>query len=196
VVIIALGESLFAVGPVVATAVPTMSILAAALLGLTLTVCLWLLYFKETATVAERRLAELDGTARAWLARDLGTFLHFPIIAGVIYIAVGLEEILARISEPHAGHTQLGLAWPVAVALCGGAAVYLAGLAAIRWRVTQSRPGNWFTGAAVPLALIPAVHAIPPIAALGLITAVLAGLTLLFRLYPSGKRTIRVAQPR
>jgi hypothetical protein len=86
VVIIALGESLAAVGAGVAGVPVTAAILGAALLGFAVTVCLWLLYFWAAAPAAERRLVQLQGKERAWLARDAGTLLHLPLIAGIIYM--------------------------------------------------------------------------------------------------------------
>ena len=77
------------------------------------------------------------------------------------------------------------------IALYLGAALYLAGLAAIRWRCHEGAPGRWFAAAAVPVVLMPAAHAIAPVAALGLLTAVLVGLTAL-----TGRRGLRAAPVR
>ena len=138
VVIIALGESLASVGAGVGALPVSVPVLAAALLGLALTVCLWLLYFRGVAPATERRLGELQGTARAWLARDAGTFLHFPLIAGVIYIALGIGEVLAHVSSPNARDPAAPLGWLPLIALYGGVAIYLAGRTAILRRASHS----------------------------------------------------------
>lgn len=178
VVIIALGESVAAVGTGAVGAPVSVAILTVALLGFTLTVCLWLLYFRHIVPTAERRLGELAGPPRAWLARDTGTFLHFPLIAGVIYIALGVEQVLAQVSISRIDQGDRPLYWLGLIALYGGAAVYLAALAAIRWRSTRTAPTARLAVFAIPLVLLPAAHAIPALAALGLITAVLTGLAL------------------
>jgi low temperature requirement protein LtrA len=173
VVIIALGESLAAVAAGVGGVPVTAAILGAALLGFAVTVCLWLLYFRAAAPSAERRLMQLQGKERAWLARDVGTLLHFPLIAGIIYIALGIEQVLVHVSRPDTGRA---LGWVPLTALYGGAAVYLAGRTAIMRR--SSARISWVRPAAVaiPLVLVPVAHALSAFAALALITVVLAGL--------------------
>lgn len=178
VVIIALGESLAVVGTGLIAAPVSLAILTVALLGFVLTVLLWLLYFRPVAPGAERRLSQLQGTPRAWLARDIGTFLHFPLITGVIYIALGVEQVLNQAS-PTGHNSRRPLGWLALIALYGGVAVYLAALAAIHRRTAAGvRPLAQRVSAAVPLVLLPAARAIPALAALSLITVALAGLAL------------------
>jgi len=138
-------------------------------------VCLWLLYFRAAAPAAERRLVELRGAPRAWLARDAGTFLHFPLVAGVIYIAVGIEEVLTQVSGPNA---TAALGWMPLIALYGGAAIYLGGRTAIIGRATRSASTVQLIAVGVPLLLLPVARALPALAALGLITVALVGLAL------------------
>jgi low temperature requirement protein LtrA len=170
VVIIALGESLAAVGTGIVGAPVSLRALTVALLGFALTVCLWLLYYRYIAPTAEQRLGDLDGPSRAWLARDTGTFLHFPLIAAIIYVALGVEQVLADGDRP--------LSWLALIALYGGAAVYLAALAAIRWRSGGATSAARRAGVAAPLVLLPIAHAIPAPAALAVLTALLTGLVL------------------
>jgi low temperature requirement protein LtrA len=165
VVIIALGESVAAVGTGVVGAPVTAQILAVALLGFALTLCLWLLYFRRVAPAAEARLGDLDGRSRAWLARDTGTFLHFPLIAGIIFVALGVEQVLDQGDRP--------LPWLALTALYGGTALYLAALAAIGWRSGHRTSPARLAWVAVPLVLALPAHAIPALGALGLLTAVL-----------------------
>ena len=176
VVIIALGESVAAVGAGNADAPVSVAILAVALLGFALTVCLWLLYFRHVVPTAEERLGELNGPRRAWLARDTGTFLHFPLIAGIIYIALGVEQVLTLVAKSRVHGGDRPLTWLGLTALYGGATVYLAALAAICWRSAGASYGARYATVAVPLVLLPVAHLIPALVALGLITAVLIGL--------------------
>ena len=66
---------------------------------------------------------------RIALARDAYTYLHLPMVAGIVLSAFALREAVARI-----GHD---LATVPALALCGGSALYMASYVAIRWRVTR-----------------------------------------------------------
>ena len=174
VVILALGESVAAVGTGILGGPVDLQILTVALLGFTLTLCLWLLYFRHIVPTAERRLSDLDGPARAWLARDTGTFLHFPIIAGIISVALGVEETLVEVSTSSIDHGNGPLPWLGLIALFGGTAMYLAALAAIRWRTARAASAVQLAWVAIPLVLLALAHSIPALGALGLITAVLA----------------------
>src|SRR3954470_3615455 len=105
IVIIALGESLIAVGVGAGHLPITVPIVVAALLGLTVSVALWWLYFDVVAPVAERVLRGKQGQERVRLARDSYTYLHFPMVAGIIYLALGLKKVAAYVSD--SGHHTL-----------------------------------------------------------------------------------------
>jgi low temperature requirement protein LtrA len=88
---------------------------------------LWWIYFDVVALVTARRLTlASEGGARNRLARDSYSYLHFPMVAGIVLGALGLEETLAHVDEPLDG--------PHAVALLGGIAVYLLAHVALRLR--------------------------------------------------------------
>jgi low temperature requirement protein LtrA len=174
VVIIALGESLASVGAGIGAVPISLAILGASLLGLGLAVCLWLLYFKSVAPIAERLLADLEGRPRAQLARDAYTFHHFLLIAGVIYLAVGIEEVLAHVSSPDAHERTAPLGWLSTACLIGGAVSYLAGLVAVRWRTQRSTAAAEAVAIACCLLLVPVARVVPAVTALGLITTLLA----------------------
>src|SRR5215207_2551988 len=120
VVIIALGESIVAVGVGASGVGLGTSVLVAAVLGIVLAACLRWAYFDLVMLTAERRLsAAQEGEERVRLARDSYSLLHLPMVAGIIFIALGIKQTLAHVGDP------LG---PVpAVALCGGVALYLLG---------------------------------------------------------------------
>ena len=117
ILIVALGESVVALGVGGGHLDLTARTIIAATLGIAVVTAMWWTYFDVVAIVAARRLAQAKGAARAAQARDSYTYLHFPMVAGVILFALGVKKAL-----PHA-HDSLD--WTPAAALCGGVALYL-----------------------------------------------------------------------
>ena len=144
-----------------ATLPVTAAVLLAALLGLGVSVALWWVYFDVVALVAERVLARLEGEPRSRLARDSFTYLHFPMLVGIVYLALGMKKVLTYVADPE--HHDLGdaLPWVPLVALFGGAVLYLVALSALRRR----NVGGWnvqrLVAAAVLLLLLPVGAAAP-----------------------------------
>ena len=117
IVIIAIGESIVALG-VGATGTPlSTGVIAAAVLGMTVATALWWTYFDWVAIVVEQQLRRTTGAQQATLARDAYSYLHFVMVAGIVLFAVSMKKTLADF-DAHLGPV------PVA-ALCGGLAVYL-----------------------------------------------------------------------
>jgi low temperature requirement protein LtrA len=179
IVIIALGESIIAIGVGAAGVSLTPGILSAAVLGIAAIAALWWAYFDVIAVQAQRQLSETSGATLARLARDCYSYLHLPMIAGIVLFALGLKETIEQVDEP--------LATIPAVALCGGLAVYFLTHVVLRVRLvhfirraTTERPG-WIgpgrlvTGI-VMLALIPAALELPALASLALVTGVCCAL--------------------
>lgn len=179
VVIIALGESLVSVGAGAGGAVTRQPVVAAALLGFTAAVCLWWLYFDNVAPAAAQRLAAAprDSRGRQRLASDAYTLAHLPLIAGIIYLALGLHEVLAQAAHAQAAHAVGGsLDWISTIALYGGAAAYLIGrLLFLRFTVGSIPPAQLVAIGAI-LVLLPASRLLTALAALGVIAALLAAL--------------------
>jgi low temperature requirement protein LtrA len=117
VIIIAIGESIVAVGVATSSAELGGRDAAALVCGLAIAVCLWWLYFDVVAAVGEEVLARSSGTERARLARDSYTYAHFPLVAGIVFVAFGLVVLVGD----H-GHADAGR-----YALYGGIVCYLAG---------------------------------------------------------------------
>jgi low temperature requirement protein LtrA len=163
IVLIALGESIVAIGVGAGFALTTGSIVGAAL-GVVVISALWWLYFDVAAILARRQLVQAAGVAQARLARDAYSYFHLPMVAGVVFFAFGLKTTLH-----HAGHT---LETVPAVALCGGAALYLLGHVAFLFRATRRIFRRRTLGTVVLLALVPAALALPALAALGLVSVV------------------------
>jgi low temperature requirement protein LtrA len=172
IVLIALGESLISVGVGVGHLPVTGPVLVGALLGMAISVALWWAYFDVVAPVAERVLRKRQGQERVRLARDSYTYLHFPMVAGVIYLALGLKKVAQYVGD--ADHHGLAEPLPTTAlwSLYGGVAAYLLGHLAFRLRNLGSinRPR-----AAVALLLLLAPLALGRMPALAAL-AVLAGL--------------------
>jgi low temperature requirement protein LtrA len=163
IVLIALGESIIAIGVGAGFALVTGVIVAAAL-GIVVVSALWWLYFDVAAILARTRLVQASGAEQSRLARDAYSYLHLPMVAGIVLFALGLKTTL--------GHFGDELDTVPAVGLCAGAALYLLGHVAVLFRTT-GRVFRWRTiGAVVLLGLVPAAVAIPALAALSLVSAV------------------------
>jgi low temperature requirement protein LtrA len=163
VILIALGESIVAIGVGAGFELTTRVIIAAAF-AIVVVSALWWLYFDVAAIFARRRLREATGVEQARLARDAYSYLHLPMVAGIVLFALGLKTTL--------GHVGDELDTVPAVGLCGGAALYLLGHIAFLFRATRRLFRRRTVGAVVLLALIPAAIAIPALAALGLVSVV------------------------
>jgi low temperature requirement protein LtrA len=166
IVLIAIGESMVALTVGAQHGVDA-GVVAAAVVGVAVAAGLWWLYFDVVALFAARHLAgTAEGRERNAVARDSYSYLHYPMIAGIVLLALGTKKTLAHVGDE--------LTAPTAAALLGGGALYLLAHIAFRLRNvgTLSRPRA--VGAAVLLALIPAAMRVPALIALCLLAAVLA----------------------
>jgi low temperature requirement protein LtrA len=163
IILIALGESIIAIGVGAGFELDTGVILAAAL-GIVVVSALWWLYFDVAAIFARRRLMQAKGLELHRLALHAYSYLHLPMVAGIVLFALGLKTTLGDVGE--------ALDTVPAVGLCGGAALYLLGHIAFLFRTTGRVFRRRTVGAVVLLALVPAAFAIPALAALALVSAV------------------------
>jgi len=146
VIILALGESIVALG-IGAEISLDAGVITAAVLGMALASAVWWAYFDVVAIVAERRFREAVGMRQLHIARDSYSYLHLPMIAGIVLIALGLKKTLAHVDDP--------LDTVPAVALFGGIALYYAGHIGFRLRNVGSLNRPRLVAVAVCLALIP-----------------------------------------
>jgi low temperature requirement protein LtrA len=184
IVIIALGESIVAIG-VGASHTLSLGIGAAAVLGVALTAAMWWTYFDIVAIVAGRRLIEAEpGRARNEMARDSYSYMHLAMVAGVVLAALGMKTTI--------GHFGGHLHTVPAFALLGGVAIYLLGHVAFRYRHVHTINRQRLLLAIVLLILVPVATEVPALAALGvanvLIWAMIAYET---RLYGEGRHQVR-----
>jgi low temperature requirement protein LtrA len=169
IVIIALGESIVAIGIGAAGIDLGGRVVLAAILGVVVSAALWWSYFDVVAIVAERKMTEAKGVARSRIARDSYSYLHLPMVAGIILLALGVKKTIGHVDEP--------LEPVPAVALCGGVALYY--LAHIAFRLRNVRSVNWqrLVAAVGCLALIPVATNARAIVSLAAIAGLCAILT-------------------
>jgi low temperature requirement protein LtrA len=164
IVIIALGESIVAIGIGAAGIELDPTVVLAAILGLALACALWWAYFDIVALVARKKLVEAHGHERVLLARDAFSYLHLPMFAGIVLVALGAKKVIAHVEDP--------LEAVPAFALCGGVALYLLSHDAIRYRSVRSVNARRCLAAAACAALIPVVTRVDGVVALALVAAV------------------------
>jgi low temperature requirement protein LtrA len=127
IVIIALGESIVAIGIGAAGRSLRAGVIVAALLGIGVAAALWWSYFDWVSIIVRRRLTEATGVARARLARDAYSYLHLPMVAGIVLFALGLKATIGDVHD--------SLETIPAFGLCGGVALYLLAHVALRVRI-------------------------------------------------------------
>jgi low temperature requirement protein LtrA len=183
IVIIALGESIVAIGAGIGGELDS-GVIVAAVLGLIVACALWWAYFDVVALVAESRFRQTQGDLRAKIARDSYSYLHLPMIAGIVLVALGVKKTIAHVDVP--------LETIPALALFGGIALYYAGHVGFRLRNVGSLNRPRTLAAAACLALIPLgteVDALVSVALAALVTSsVIAYETLR---YAEARRRIR-----
>jgi low temperature requirement protein LtrA len=168
IIIIALGESLIAVGFGARETSFSATVIVAALLGLAVATSFWIAYFDFFALRFRHVLEERRGVDRIALARDAYSYLHLPMVVGIVFSAFAMREAVA--------HVGRDLGTVQALALCGGSALYLSSYVAMRWRVARVVRGGRLVTTIVLTALFPVALVVPAIAALALVAAAWIGL--------------------
>lgn len=164
IVIIALGESIVALGVGAREIDIDFDLIAAAVLTVALAGTLWWAYFDVVATVAERHFREAPPGEQQAIARDSYGLLHLPMIAGIVLFALGVKKSVGHLDEP--------LKDPAAVALCGGLALYSIAHVLFRLRNIGTLAPRRLVLAAVSLACIPVATSLDALLALALLAAI------------------------
>jgi low temperature requirement protein LtrA len=164
IVIIAIGESLVAIGLGARDTRLGASVIVAAVLGLVVVTSFWLAYFDFFQIRGLQILAERSGTERAGLARDLYTYLHLPMVSGVVLFAFALKKTLAHVGDDLDTVPALGL--------CGGPALYLLAFVALRFRVGRTLGGGRLVAAIACALLWPVAVVVPALIALTLMAMI------------------------
>jgi low temperature requirement protein LtrA len=186
IVIIALGESIVAIGTGLEGELGTETIVAA-LLGLLVAFGLWWAYFDVVAIVSERRFREAEGHRRLRIARDSYSYLHLPMIAGIVFVALGVKKTLGHVDEP--------LETIPSFALFGGIALYYAGHIGFRLRNVGTLNRPRLVALLVCAALIPLgteVDAIVAVAGAALVTSAVIAYEAIR--YAEARRRVRGAE--
>jgi low temperature requirement protein LtrA len=169
ILIIALGESIVAIGVGAEAVGVDLAVAVAAVLGVAVAAAMWWLYFDVVALVAARRLHNAEpGRERNEVARDSYSYLHFPMIAGIVLVALGLKKTL--------GDTGHELKLVPAVAMLGGTSIYLLAHVAFRWRnIHTLNRQRLVVGVTLPILIVLAVE-LPALATLAILAGVLVAL--------------------
>jgi low temperature requirement protein LtrA len=168
IMIIALGESIVAIG-IGAEAGLGGAEIVAVILGMGVVFAMWWMYFDVVEKVASRRLQNATpGKEQNEIARDSFSYLHFPMVAGIVFVALGLKKVLGHVDDP--------LKIEVATAMFGGMALYLFAHLAFRWRNVHRFSAQRLVVAVLCLVSIPLAKQIDAIASLAILTTLAVGL--------------------
>jgi len=170
IIIIALGESLVALGIGALDAEFTPGVIAAITMGVVIVSAMWWLYFDVVAIVAERVLESLTGSARAAMARDSYSYIHFFMIWGIVLVALGLKKTLLDVDYP--------LKAIAAVALFGGLAMYLVAHVAFRRRNVGTVNVQRVVVAVALLVMVPVGMNVPALTSITVATTLMVGLVI------------------
>jgi low temperature requirement protein LtrA len=130
---------------------------------------LWWLYFDIVALVAERRLTRATvGREQNDIARDSFSYLHLPMVAGIVLVALGMKKTLEHVDDP--------LKVVPAVALLGGTGLYLLAHVAFRWRNVQRFSVQRLVTTVLLAAFLPAALELPALVTLAVVTLALSAL--------------------
>ncbi|MFJ1458767.1 low temperature requirement protein A [Nocardia wallacei] len=188
IIIVALGESIVSIGVGMAGLPISWPIAVGSLLALTVSGLLWWAYFDVAATAVEHAMTHARGERRIQIARNCYTFWHFPMIAGVIALSLGLKKVLNYLGGAQ-GHTLHDALHGIPMfALYGGVMLYLLALVGFKQYATGQVSWARVATAVLLAALLPVATQVPAMAALALLCAVLAALT--------GWELVRFAEPR
>jgi low temperature requirement protein LtrA len=164
IMIIAIGESFVAIGLGARFTELSAGVIVASVLALVVATSFWLAYFDFFSIRGEQLLADRSGTERTALARDVYTYLHLPMVAGIVLFAFAMKTTLAHVGDE--------LDTISAVALCWGPALYLFAYVTLRFRVARTLGGGRLVAAIACALLLPLALVLPALAALTLVAAV------------------------
>jgi low temperature requirement protein LtrA len=165
-VIIALGESVVLAGATASDTGLSFAVVAALVLAFLSSTALWWLYFGQVAGTVLERILMATADERGQIGRDIYTYLHLPIIAGIVLVAVGDELVIAH---PSADLSDAG-----SLVALGGPALFLAGLMACAARLGEAQSRLRAIALVVLLAAVPLAAGVEGLVVAALLTAVLA----------------------
>jgi low temperature requirement protein LtrA len=192
IIIIALGESIVAVGVGVAQEPITWVIIAASVLALLLSSSLWWAYFDVSALLGEHALATEPLETRVRLARNAYSYAHMPLILGIVLVAFGLKEVLLYVSD--SSHHKLTDPLPsvALAALVGGVVIYLLSHVVFKWLTVHTISVVRLVAAGMLLLIIPLIIGLPALAQLTVVAFLVAAAVLIESvIFAESRRKIR-----
>jgi low temperature requirement protein LtrA len=165
ILLIALGESVVAIGVGVQRRALTAGVLVTSVLALALAAAMWWLFFAGEDTAAERALDDASASRNPWLSLFAFGYAFLPVLGGVIAVAAGVKQAMLVYGKPASA--------PTAWFLGAGLAVYVAGLVAIRLILRTGPATVRLAVAAVALLTVAIGRAVSSEAQLAALTVVL-----------------------
>ncbi|MFG2100618.1 low temperature requirement protein A [Micromonospora echinaurantiaca] len=177
ILIIALGESVISVGvgSNLLGQPPTWPAVAAAVLGIFFTAALWWAHYDVVGPAARIALHVAKGRSRVAMARDAYAYFYLVMIAGIILFALGAEEIVHDVANPHVPLSEPPHG-PGVPLLFGGVACYLSANMLFQVRTLHTLSWSRLGTVVLLIAAIPVAGRLPGLAALALLTAICVGL--------------------
>lgn len=152
-IIIALGESVVVTGATFAETAWTTASIIAFVVALVGSIAMWWVYFHIGAEAGSEHISNAEDTGK--LARSAYTYLHLPIVAGIVVSAVGDELLLAH-PDGHSGHKEM-------LSMIGGPLLYLVGVILFKRSIRSHLQLSHLVGIAMLVVLIPFAHAMTPL---------------------------------
>lgn len=152
-IIIALGESIVVTGATFASAAWTAPTIAGFVVALIGSIAMWWVYFHIGAEAGAEQISHSEETGR--LARLAYTYLHLPIVAGIVVSAVGDELLLAHPD----GHTDA----KTILSMIGGPLLFLIGTILFKRSIRGIFQLSHIAGIAMLIVLIPFAHSLSPL---------------------------------
>jgi low temperature requirement protein LtrA len=166
VVLVAIGESVVAIGIGAAHLAVDGGLVLVAMLGLALSACVWWLYFgRGDDAWAERSLGAMEPVRRAHAALFGYGYWHLPMLLGIVAIAAAERGALAHPFSP--------VSWSRAALLGAGLAVFLAGDALFRRELELGSGAVRSCAAVLALATLPLGAEVAPAAQVGALVVLL-----------------------
>jgi len=173
IIIVALGESIVAIGVGVAQRPISVAIIVASILGLVLASAMWWAYFDVSALQGEHALSSEPVETRPRLGRNAFSFAHLPLVASIVLTALGIKKVLEYVSDTEHHTLADPLKGVVLAALLGGVALYLLAHVLFKWLTVHHLSVIRLVGAGALLVAMPLVGSLPALAQLGVVAGVL-----------------------
>jgi low temperature requirement protein LtrA len=162
-IIIALGESIVVTGATFAETAWTATTVSAFVVALVGSIAMWWVYFHLGAEAGSEHISQSSDSGR--LARLAYTYLHLPVVAGIVVSAVGDELLLAH-PDGHVGGKEI-------LSILGGPLLYLIGTVLFKHAIRGIYQLSHLIGIGLLLALTPFASRLSPLSLAAAAAAIL-----------------------